>query len=38
MKKHTHKWTMNIAQVLVGCLLAWLGHPYVGIAIAAVHF
>ncbi len=36
MKKH--KITIEAVQCIVGCLLAYLGHPYVGVLIAAVHF
>lgn len=28
----------HVAQVIVGCVLAFFGHPYIGVLIAAIHF
>ena len=32
------KWTIEAAQVIVGCVFAFFGHPYIGVLIAAIHF
>jgi hypothetical protein len=38
MKKQEIKWSVSFAQVLIGFVFIYLGHPYVGVLIAAIHF